>query len=48
MSLEHLSPLDRDNVKWVAAHRSFSEGIRTRYKAAEQGLPFQGFIQQVF
>lgn len=48
MSLEHLSPLDRDNVKWVAAHRSFSESIRTRYKAAEQGLPFQGFIQQVF
>jgi hypothetical protein len=48
MSLEHLSPLDRDNVKWVAAHRSFAEGIRTQYKAAEQGLPFQGFIQQVF
>ena len=48
MSLEFLSPLDRDNVKWVAAHRSFSESIRTRYKAAEQGLPVQGFIQQVF
>jgi len=48
MSLELLSRLDRDNVKWVAAHRSFSESIRTRYKAAEQGLPFQGFIQQVF
>jgi len=48
ISLERYSPLDRDNVKWVAAHRSFCEGIQTRYKAAEQGLPFQGFIQQAF
>jgi hypothetical protein len=48
MSLERLPPLDRENVKWVAAHRSFAEGIRSRYKAAEQGLPFQNFIQQVF
>jgi hypothetical protein len=48
ISLERFSPLDQENVKWVAAHRSFAESIRTRYKAAEQGLPFQGFIQQAF
>jgi hypothetical protein len=48
ISLERFSPLDQQNVKWIAAHRSFAESIRTRCKAAEQGLPFQNFIQQVF
>jgi hypothetical protein len=48
ISLERFSPLDQENVKWVAAHRSFAESIRNRYKAAEQGLPFQSFIQQAF
>ena len=48
ISLERFSPLDQENVKWVAAHRSFAESIRSRYKAAEQGLPFQSFIQQAF
>jgi len=48
ISLERFSPLDQENVKFIAAHRSFAESIRTRSKAAEQGLPFQNFIQQVF
>jgi hypothetical protein len=48
ISLERFTPHDRQNVLWVAAHRSLAESIRRRYKAAEQGLPFQGFIQQYF
>jgi len=48
MSLERFSPRDRENVLFVASHRSLAESIRARYKAAEQGLPFQNLIQQVF